>query len=108
MHSSEAIVVKCARHSALAEEHVAHYARLMDENPRKNKTLEHVRKNAPPGLRKKDEKGEDVLIDGAVEWSFDNNHVLRINLPKSNAAHKKLVEDACAAEFGNGKVIVEV
>lgn len=107
VHTGKRNVRVCARHASVAgADQIGHFARLMDENPRKNKLLERLRSQFSE-LTETDGSGQVVLKRGVVSWSFDDSHVLHISVPSLTTQKKTLAQAWCDANLGVGKVVVE-
>jgi len=93
-HLFSKVIKKCSAHSHLSDPEL--WARLMDENPRKNRGLQAVLDNIP-----------GMEIDD-IGWAYDENRVLVINLPegKCTVPQVNALTGQVAKTFGVGKVRV--
>lgn len=89
-HGAAAIVNQCTAHSGMALG--AHYAKLMDENPRKNLVIDAMLTQVN-GLTHQD-----------MSWSYDASRVLNITCSKINGAQKTALQTLVDNKFGSGKV----
>lgn len=91
VHTPSRIVSQCPFHAGLSV--ADHGAKLFDENPRKNKTLDAIMTQVPA-----------VILDD-ITWSFDSNRVLNITCPKLTQGQKTAIQNIANNKFGVGKVV---
>ena len=105
VHTLANVVSKCARHTLLGEAGAAHWNRISEENPRKNRLLGRLVAQFP-ALTRTDADGNVVLKDGAVSAVYDANHVLVVTIPVLTVPQRTAAQTWADANLGIGKVIV--
>lgn len=107
-HTLHAFVAKCARHAAMPDAEV--YARLTDENPRKNKVRALILESVPAVTAARMEANGEAVIDFHPDkpfaYEFDSDHVLHVTVTGMPAASKRKVQKAADAAHGTNKVVI--
>ncbi len=98
VHTLFKIVSKCEAHKSLSDEDV--WRAVVDENPRKNKTLGLIKENHPELV---DEKTK-IFNSGAVSWLFDDKRILEISIPSLDVAQKNSLKGLLDSQSGIGRV----
>lgn len=91
VHTAGNVINQCVFHTGLSA--AAHFAKLQDENPRKNNIVGTILAQVA-----------SLTLDD-ITWSFDGNRVLDISCPKLTTPQKNTLQTAANTRFGTGKVL---
>ena len=113
VHTASKSIRKCSFHSAVADL-TPHFNVLMDENPRKNQTLQAALENLTSQLGTTDPStGALVLKNGITfNWSFSGSGSTRVLTVSFSGVtlttnQKNTLQTFLNNKFGTGKVIVQ-
>jgi hypothetical protein len=94
MHTPAAIIQLCPLHAGLPLADL--WKALQDENPRKNKFLEHARATLALTPDQMDQIG----------WFYDAARVLNVEISFLSLKQKALLQNMANHELGKGKVVI--
>lgn len=113
IHTASKSVRKCSAHSSIADL-TQHFNTLMDENPRKNLTLQTALENLTSQLAATDPASGTLVLKNNItfNWSFSGtapNRVLTISFTGVTLTtnQKNTLQNFLNTKFGIGKVIVQ-